>query len=94
MENFRVEFGIDGNESHVVELEVRKRNLDGIGQLIHPLALLEINLEIDETKYGIIQYQLDCPNQNIRFNHLALVIDTCLRYDVINITQKIIPTFF
>ena len=89
MENFRIEFGIDGNESHVVEVEVKKRNFAAIGQLIHPLALVEINLEINENKYGIIQYQLDCPNKNIRFNHLALVIDTCIRYDVINIVRHL-----
>ena len=63
-----------------VEVIVVERNVQAIGHLIHPLALLEIDLSIEDKNYGCIKYQLDSPNTDIRFNYISEIIDTCLRY--------------
>ena len=67
-------------ENTKVTLEKTVENIDAIGQVIHPLALLEIDIRLGE-EYWLenIKHQLDTPNEHMKFDKSAVIVDTCIR---------------
>ena len=66
-------------ENTKVTLEKTVENIDAIGQVIHPLALLEIDIRLGEHWLENIKHQLDTPNEHMKFDKSAVIVDTCIR---------------
>jgi hypothetical protein len=66
-------------ENTRVTLEKKIENIDAIGQVIHPLALLEIDIRLGENWLENIKHQLDTPNEHMKFDKSAVIVDTCIR---------------
>lgn len=72
------EFTID---NVTVTFEKTTTNVDALEQVIHPLALVRVNLTRNGTELiKEANYQLDGPNEpHIPFDHCQLILDTCIR---------------
>ena len=66
-------------ENTEVTLEKKIVNIDAIGQVIHPLALLEIDMRLGENWLENIKHLLDTPNEHMKFDKSAVIVDTCIR---------------
>ena len=66
-------------ENTKVTLEKTVENVDAIGQVIYPMALLEIDIRLGEHWLENIKHQLDTPNEHMKFDKSAVIVDTCLR---------------
>ena len=66
-------------ENTNVSLEKVKENIDAIGQVIHPLALLEIDIRLGKDWLENVKHQLDTPNEHMKFDKCAVIVDTCIR---------------
>ena len=66
-------------ENTKVTLEKKIENIDAIGQVIHPLALLEIDIRLGENWLENTKHQLDTPNEHMKFDKSAVIVDTCIR---------------
>ena len=66
-------------ENTTVTFEKIQENIDAIGQVIHPLALLEIDMRLENDWLKDIKHQLDTPNEHMKFDKRAVIVDTCIR---------------
>jgi len=72
------EFCVDGTK---VTFEKTTTNVDALEQVIHPLAVVRVNLTRNgEAVMNEVEYQLDAPNEpHLPFDHRQLILDMCIR---------------